>query len=227
MVSQIQRIEYQNSRIVESSKSTNYLVEVISASKYYGGTLLFKDLCFTLHTGEVLAVTGWNGSGKSTLLRALAGLVRLSAGKVDMYYQNEIIPKESRCRYMGIAAPALSLYDELSVLENMKFFYNIRGLPYDRTRCLSLLERVGLIQHAGKLYGQFSSGMRQRLKLAQAILHSPPLLLLDEPACNLDTKGLKVVEDVIATQRKIGMTVIASNEKREVKYADRVIKLSE
>jgi heme exporter protein A len=125
-----------------------------------------------------------------------------------------------------MAAPALSLYGELSALENMKFFYNVRGLPFDHPSCLALLERVGLIQHIHEMCGKFSSGMQQRLKLAQAILHSPPLLLLDEPGCNLDSKGIKVVEDVIETQRQIGMTVIASNEKREVEYADRVINLS-
>jgi heme exporter protein A len=204
----------------------NYSLEVTGASKHYGGTLLFKDICFSLYSGEVLAVTGWNGSGKSTLLRVLAGLVRLSAGKVAMFFQNELIAKESRRRYLGMVAPALSLYGELSALENMKFFYNVRGLPFDCTKCLALLERVGLFQHIHEMSGKFSSGMQQRLKLAQAILHSPPLLLLDEPGCNLDSKGMKVVEDVIETQRHIGMTVIASNEKREVEYADRVINLS-
>jgi heme exporter protein A len=201
-------------------------LEVTNAGKHYSGTLLFKDICFSLYSGEVLAVTGWNGSGKSTLLRILAGLVRPSAGKVEMYFQNELIPKESRRRYLGMVAPALSLYGELSALENMKFFYNVRGLPFHRTNCLALLERVGLIQHIHEMSGKFSSGMQQRLKLAQAILHSPPLLLFDEPGCNLDSKGMEVVEDLIETQRQNGMTVIASNEKREVAYADRVINLS-
>jgi ABC-type multidrug transport system ATPase subunit len=69
--------------------------------------------------------------------------------------------------------------------------------------------------------------MKQRLKLAQALLHNPPLLLLDEPGCNLDSRGMKVVEDIISKQRQSGMTVIASNERREVDYGDRVINLSE
>jgi len=73
----------------------------------------------------------------------------------------------------------------------------------------------------------YSSGMKQRLKLAQALLHNPPLLLLDEPGCNLDSKGIRIVENITSEQRRFGMTVIASNEKREVDYADRVINLSE
>ena len=89
------------------------------------------------------------------------------------------------------------------------------------------MEQVGLTEKTHKLCRNYSSGMKQRLKLAQALLHNPPLLLLDEPGCNLDSKGMKVVEGVISKQRQLGMTVIASNEKREVDYGNRVINLSE
>jgi len=90
-----------------------------------------------------------------------------------------------------------------------------------------MMERTGLSENAHKLCRNYSSGMKQRLKLAQALLHNPPLLLLDEPGCNLDSKGMKIVENIISAQRQLGMTVIASNEKREVDYGDRVINLSE
>jgi ABC-type multidrug transport system ATPase subunit len=124
-------------------------------------------------------------------------------------------------------APALALYEELTALENMEFFCRVRGLRYDRKHCLDMMDRVGLSEHSHKICRNYSSGMKQRLKLVQALLHAPPLLLLDEPGCNLDSKGMKIVEDITRKQRQIGMTVIASNEKREVDYADRVINLSE
>jgi heme exporter protein A len=204
-----------------------YSLEVSDLCKHYSQTLLFRDISFELHPGEVLAITGWNGSGKSTLLRIIAGLVRPTTGKVEMFFKGESIPKESRRRFLGMVAPAFSLYDELTALENLEFFSKVRGIAYDRKSCLAMMERTGLSENAHKLCRNYSSGMKQRLKLAQALLHSPPLLLLDEPGCNLDSKGMKIVENIIAAQRQSGMTVIASNEKREVDYGDRVINLSE
>lgn len=126
-----------------------------------------------------------------------------------------------------MVAPAMALYEELTALENMAFFCKVRGLAYHRRTCLDMMDRVGLSEHSDKICRNYSSGMKQRLKLVQAVLHAPPLLLLDEPGCNLDSKGIRIVEDITRQQRQRGMTVIASNEKREVDYADRVINLSE
>ena len=204
-----------------------YSLKLSNVCKHYSQTLLFEDISFQLHPGEVMAIAGWNGSGKSTLLRIIAGLVRPSSGKVEMFSEGESIPKESRRRFLGMTAPAFSLYEELTGLENLEFFCKVRGIARDRESSLAMMERVGLAENAQKSCRNYSSGMKQRLKLAQALIHNPPLLLLDEPGCNLDSKGMKVVENIISTQRQSGMTVIASNEKREVDYGDRVINLSE
>jgi heme exporter protein A len=204
-----------------------YSLKLSDVCKHYTETLLFKDISFELHPGEVMSITGWNGSGKSTLLRIIAGLVRPSSGKVEMFSEGESIPKESRRKFVGMVAPAFSLYEELTALENLEFFCKVRGIPHDRESSLAMMERVGLAENAQKFCRNYSSGMKQRLKLAQALIHNPPLLLLDEPGCNLDSKGMKVVENIISAQRQAGMTVIASNEKREVDYGDRVINLSE
>jgi heme ABC exporter ATP-binding subunit CcmA len=204
-----------------------FTLNVSGIGKHYGETLLFKNISFQLNRGDVLAVAGWNGSGKSTLLRIIAGLVRPSAGQVEMLFNSEPVPRESRRRFVGMVAPALSLYDELTGLENMEFFCRVRGIACNRRDCLEIIDRLGLTAHATKMYRDYSSGMKQRLKLAQALLHKPPLLLLDEPACNLDSLGIKVVEEIISNQGQLGMTVIASNEEREVGYAGKVINLSE
>lgn len=202
-------------------------LKVTEVSKHYTGTLLFNNISFELQPGEVTAITGWNGSGKSTLLRIIAGLVRPSSGTVEMFFKGEPVAKESRRTFVGMVAPAMSLYDELTALENLEFFCKVRGIDHDRKSSLRIMDRVGLSENTHKLCRNYSSGMKQRLKIAQALIHNPPLLLLDEPGCNLDSKGMKIVENIIAAQRQSGMTVIASNEKREVDYGDRVINLSE
>lgn len=204
-----------------------FTLQVSGIGKHYGETLLFKHISFQLKRGDVLAITGWNGSGKSTLLRIIAGLVRASSGQIEMFLNGEPIAKESRRRFIGMVAPALSLYDDLTGLENMEFFSKVRGMACDRKDCLDFIGHVGLTEDATKTCRDYSSGMMQRLKLAQALLHKPPLLLLDEPGSNLDSQGIEIVEEIISKQRQSGVTVIASNEKREADYADRVINLSE
>lgn len=202
-------------------------LKVSDIGKHFGETLLFRNISFELVQGDVLAVTGWNGSGKSTLLRILAGLVRPSTGRVDMYFNGQAVGKESRRHFIGMVAPAFSLYEELTGLENMEFFERVRGLSGGRDDPLKALHEVGLADHAHKMCREYSSGMKQRLKLAQALLHEPSLLLLDEPGSNLDSRGIKLIEEIVTKQRSIGVTVIASNEKREADYADRVLNLSD
>jgi heme exporter protein A len=204
-----------------------YSLKLSGVGKHYSGTLLFRDISFELHPGEVMAITGWNGSGKSTLLRIIAGLIRPSTGQVEMFFEERPISKESRRQFLGMVAPALCLYEELTGVENIEFFCRVRGVSYDRRKCLDMIDHVGLSDHAHKMCRNYSSGMKQRLKLVQAILHNPPLLLLDEPGCNLDSEGMKIVDYITLEQRKFGMTVIASNEEREVRYADKTINLSE
>jgi heme exporter protein A len=144
-----------------------------------------------------------------------------------MLQNEQLIAQEYKRRFIGMVAPALSLYDELTARENLSFFARVRGIAHDLKTIDSLLVKVGLAGWEDEPYAIFSSGMKQRLKIAQAILHRPPLLLLDEPFNNLDAKGIEIVEQIINEQRSWGMTIIASNEKREIEYANRIINLSQ
>ena len=204
-----------------------YRLKLINIAKRFGRTILFKKISFEISSGEIVAVTGWNGSGKSTLLRIIAGLVRATRGKVE-YYQNETqIVADARRNFIGMVAPALTLYDELTAVENLEFLAQVRGLNISRDRYFDLLNQIGLKGWENANFGIYSSGMKQRLKIVQAILHNPPLLLLDEPFNNLDTKGIDAVDKIIHEQKKRVITIIASNEQREIDYADRIINLSE
>ena len=154
---------------------------------YPDGHVALRGVSLQLECGEKAALVGPNGSGKSTLLRVIAGLVRPTTGRVEMFFKGESIAREARRRFVGMVAPAFSLYEELTALENLEFFCKVRGIAYDRNSCLGIMRQIGLSENAGKLCRNYSSGMKQRLKLAQALLHKPPLLLLDASQCRRET----------------------------------------
>lgn len=194
----------------------------------YGSLLLFRRLSFTLTGGKSLAVTGANGAGKSTLLRILAGVLSPKAGRVELTVHQDEISAERRPRRVGLVAPALGLYESLTARENLDFLARARRLG-DRTRRIDrVLERVALADRADDPVGTFSSGMRQRVKYAAALLPDPPLLLLDEPSATLDAAGRTMVEDIIDEQRTDGgLVVVATNRADEADRHDHVLRIEE
>ena len=152
------------------------LLEIDDLAKRYNRRQVFSGLNTCVTEGTSLAITGPNGSGKSTLIRVLCGLVRPNGGQVTVTLDDQkLSPAECRA-HIGLVAPDLSLYHELTALENLSFFAQVRGLTLDSTKLESLLAQVGLAERGDDLVGAYSSGMRQRLKYAQALLHSPRLL---------------------------------------------------
>lgn len=168
----------------------------------YGPRALFEDISVAIGGGETLVVTGANGCGKSTLLKIIVGLLRPESGRVR---------REMPC---GYAAPDVQLYAELTAQENLAFFAGLRGVSSDLER---LLDRVGLPRRrAGDLVGTYSSGMRQRLKLAVSLLGEPGLLVWDEPTLALDATGGACVEEVLGRhQAGGGVAVLATNDAAE------------
>ena len=200
-------------------------VELKGLSKAFGSRVLFRDVELKLHSGQCLVVTGRNGSGKTTLLRIIAGLARPSRGQVVITDGAGAMDPSRLRKHLGLVAPDLVLYDELTALENLFFFARIRGIPPDQDRSQALLEYVGLQGRGGELVGTFSSGMKQRLKYAYAIQHSPSVLLLDEPTTNLDDDGVEMARRVITAQRERGVLVLATNNAEETAYGDQVLRL--
>ena len=194
----------------------------------FGTLLLFRRLSFSLEEGTSLAVTGANGAGKSTLLRILAGVLSPKAGTVTLRVNGRELPADDHPLHVGLVAPALGVYEDLTARENLVFLGQARRLPNAESRIESVLERVGLAGRAGDLVGTYSSGMQQRVKYAAALLADPPLLLLDEPAANLDAAGRELVDSVIADQLdRDRLVVVATNRAEESRRHDRTIRIED
>jgi heme exporter protein A len=191
-----------------------------SIEKYFGEKLIFKGINFNLHRGQSLAITGPNGSGKTTLMRILCGLIRPSAGKITYEIAGERVTVNHIYRYTGLVGPYLELYEELTAIENLSFFAKMRNLKEPHAIIMDLIERVGLIGRENDPVKNYSSGMRQRLKYAFALLHQPQFLLLDEPTSNLDAEGTSIVYDIMKEQKENKILIVATNDQSDLKYGD-------
>src|SRR5687768_1847904 len=194
-------------------------------TRRFGRRVVFEDVSGIVRSGETLVVTGPNGSGKSTLLKIVAGLLPASRGAATMHVDGVALDAQQRRARLGYVAPDLTLYAELSGVENLLFFGRLKGLALTRDDLVDALEMVGLKGRGRDFVRDYSSGMRQRLKYAFALLGRPQVLLLDEPTANLDASGTEIVRTLIEEQRRHGLVVIGTNESQEVEWGDAVIRL--
>lgn len=194
--------------------------------KAYGTRRVLSGVTEAVHGGECLGILGANGSGKSTLLKIIAGLLRPTRGEITIEVDDIVIKDTSdRRRLVGYCAPEVALYPELSGTENLMFFSEVRGERADRAEIERRLEAVGLYGRGRDLVSSYSSGMKQRLRIAFACRGgNVPLLLLDEPSLALDSGGVALVEEIVRNRKSHGMmTLLATNDNREAAWADRHI----
>ena len=180
-------------------------------SKSYGRKVVFSGIAFDVGPGQTLLVTGRNGSGKSTLARILCGVLSPTAGTIAL----EPDPGENhadRVRLFGLVAPYLQVYEEFTAAENLALATRIRGGTPDTSAIRALLDRVGLGTRKDDAVRGYSSGMKQRVKYAMALIHGPDVLVLDEPMANLDAEGAAMVRDIMASHGKRGTLVVATND---------------
>jgi len=204
----------------------NGSLKLENVGKSFGARRVLGSVSLTMELGDVVAVTGRNGSGKSTLLKIVAGLLRPTQGAVRLSDAGKILDTAERRRTIGYAAPDLSLYDELTGRENLSFFARVRGSRLSEAEAESRLVQVGLNGRGDDLVKAYSSGMRQRLRLAFALLAKPVLLLLDEPSLALDESGSALVSGIVTRQKAAGgLTLLATNDKNEAALGERVVVL--
>jgi heme exporter protein A len=192
----------------------------------FGRRELFRDLGLSVGPGEALAVTGANGAGKSTLLQILAGLRTPTAGRVGLRVGGAEVAPEARPLAVGFVAPYLQVYDDLTAGENLAFLARARRLAGGEDLVRGALARVGLAGREGDRLKTFSSGMRQRVRFATALLAEPSVLLLDEPGSNLDAEGRALVERVVREHREAGgLVVLATNAEDEAALCERRVEI--
>jgi heme exporter protein A len=186
-------------------------IELEGASRAYGERVALDGVSLRLDRGQTLAVFGPNGAGKSTLLRILATLLRPQSGTVRVLGHD--LPDDGwRVRSsIGFLGHEPLLYRELTGRENLRFHAALHGV--EEARIDALLEAVGLADRAGDAVRTLSRGLVQRAAVCRAVLHDPPLLLLDEPRANLDPRSVELVEPLIG--RSSGRTrVVTSHDPR-------------
>lgn len=183
-------------------------VEIDRLSKYFGDYPALRDITFTIAAGSCMALLGRNGAGKTTLLKIAGGLSKPGGGRIAVL-GGDARSAEVR-RRIGILGHGIGVYDELSALENLRFFAELHRLPNPRAVSLEWLERTGLLSVRDGLVREFSRGMRQRLAVARAFLHQPGLLLLDEPFTSLDDRAIALLQSLLADARARGATIVMS-----------------
>ena len=196
------------------------ILKIESLRKAFNRKTVFSDITFEIRSGQSIAVIGRNGSGKSTLVKILAGVLSATSGNVLLNCRDRTVPAEERHTHVGFVSPYLQLYEEFSALENLRLASALRGDTYDASRGHMLLDMVVLSSGNNDPVRTYSSGMKQRLKYAFALLNEPPILILDEPTANLDSDGIGMVRRVMEEQRTKGILIIATSDDDDVRYVD-------
>ena len=188
----------------------NVAIDVEGLSKSFGGRRVVKDFSIQVDQGRITGFLGPNGSGKTTTLRMLCGLLTPDRGRGTALGFDILSESWEIKRRTGYMTQRFSLYEDLTVEENLRFSARIRGLDRGRERVEAALEQLGLAERRRQLSGTLSGGWKQRLALAVATLHEPQLLLLDEPTAGVDPQARRTFWDEIHALAARGLTVLVS-----------------
>jgi heme exporter protein A len=204
---------------------SDYSLTAEGINKTFGRRLIFNDIGFKINSPSIFGISGPNGSGKSTLVKIIANILSPSKGKISHHLNSSEIKPEKLHNNIGLVSPYLVLYDEFTAYENLSYFSEIRGSSFNKERIDDLLNKFLLFNRRNDLVKTYSSGMKQRLKFIFALMHSPELIILDEPTSNLDEDGKEVVYELVKEEGSQNVVIVASNEERDLLLCDKIIKL--
>ena len=223
-----------------SYRDKRIVVRLNNVGKRYNRDWIFRHCNYSFTSGVSYAITGANGSGKSTLLQVIAGAILHNEGTVDYFEDAEspIADKKTASanihhpasgiqtyRYLSIAAPYLDLVEEMTAKETIEFHARFKSM-IPGFSFADILQTVGLENATDKQLRYFSSGMKQRLKLALAFFSNTPVLLLDEPTTNLDADGVALYHQLFSNYTKDKLVIISSTVKQEYEFCEEVIEIS-
>jgi len=192
--------------------------------KRYRFEWIFRQVNYEFEKGRKYAILGSNGSGKSTLLQILSGHLSPSEGKVDFYLNKEKTEREEVFRQVSMAGPYMDVIEEFTLLESLRFHQKFK--PYlSGLQPKNLVDILQFSKHKNKEVRFFSSGMKQRLKLALALCSDTRLLLLDEPTTNLDNQGIAWYRQLIDTYANDRTLIIASNIEHDYDFCERQLNI--
>lgn len=189
-------------------------------SKRFGSEPIIDDFSYDFISPAKIGLLGINGSGKSTLLQMLSGFLTPSQGKILFTHHQKPVDEADRFQYVSIAAPYVELIEELTLME---FFTYHFGFKHPLKSIPEIVQYIGLEKAKHKTLSHFSSGMKQRVKLAQAVFSDTPILLLDEPCSNLDSDGIHLYKQMMDEFTGDRLLIIASNDKQEYEVCDTFI----
>ena len=204
--------------------SENFAIDVRGLTKHFGAKIAVDHVDIAVPEGEVWGFLGPNGSGKTTTIRMLCGLLNADEGQgtclgYDVRTQSEQIKRET-----GYMTQRFSFWEDLSIRENLDFVAQVYELKDRRAKVDATLERLGLVKRQHQMAGALSGGWKQRLALAACMLHSPKLLLLDEPTAGVDPKARRDFWEELHTLSDAGLTVLVSTHYMdEAERCDRIV----
>ena len=201
-------------------------ISLTDAGKRFNRDWIFRHLTYEFSAGQSYAIIGPNGSGKSTLLQVVSGAMQLNEGSGQWAMDNGQSANEEIYNHVSICAPYLEVVEEMNLTEFLNFHHHFKPFLSSITpeKIISLL---GLEQAANKQIRYYSSGMKQRVKLAQAIFSDVPVVLLDEPCTNLDTEGITLYNQLINDYCKNRMVVVSSNDHQEYEFCSNRLKITD
>jgi len=183
-------------------------IQTKDLTKTYGAKHALKNLNLTVQSGEVFGLLGHNGAGKTTTVNILTTLLAPTSGRATVNGYDIVSKANEVRRSIGYLPENVQFYDNLTLLENLQFFARLSGVARPDKRIRTVLKFLDFTKHENERLATFSKGMRQRVGIAQAILHEPKVLFLDEPTSGLDPQGVKNLREIIISLNKeLGMTI--------------------